>query len=160
MSAITPAARAPKPRMIVPQSVAKSGPVPSHYLRRPSGTVNINVRSFIFSTAGNVTSARPGVYTAWTPEDNYPTCDGFSSYPSLVLRGSPAATCPGGGYDGGGIFCADISFGGCTETYRLTGTFTDANNFAGRFYFTYTPVGLFADCGNCSTHSVPILLSR
>lgn len=30
-----------KELMIVPQSVAKSGPVPSHYLRRPSGTVNI-----------------------------------------------------------------------------------------------------------------------
>ena len=84
----------------------------------------------------------------WTPLDNNPGCG--SSGPPLRLKYSPPSTCPGGGFDGGGRYC-----GSCNEDYKLVGSFTTANDFVGRFFFTYT-----GSCFGCSTHSVPVQLYR
>ena len=47
-------------------------------------------------------------------------------------------------------------YGGCNETYSLTGAFTDDNHWTGTFTAAYTGGG----CYNCVTQTWPVTGSR
>ena len=94
--------------------------------------VNVEVDSFTIQTGGTVT--RPG-----------PTQPGSTL--TANMGNGTAAVCPGGSF-----VHARVLPGGCTETYRLTATFVDANTFVG----TYSASFSGADCngggsGLCGT---------
>lgn len=75
------------------------------------------------------------------------------SFAPVPLTGSNA-TCPTGPMDISGVATGD-----CTETYRLQGNFTTANDFVGTMTMTFTPAYGGA-CFDCVNQTRPVQLFR
>lgn len=91
------------------------------------GSVNYNIGSMHFTYAGGVLVVTAGSYT-------------------LTQPGPTSSTGPTGG-----MF--DVSYtvsGGCIETYRLVGTFSDADHFTGTWTSTFTEVDGSCAFGGCA----------
>lgn len=103
-----------------------------------SGSVNVNVSSFIFTASGASIVGSP-------------------SNPA-TMTGSPT-TCPSGSFLNSGSIA-----GGCTETYTLDGDFSDADTWSGVYTITFT--GADCDCfggqlgSPCISQTYPVTAAR
>ncbi len=103
-----------------------------------SGNVDVNVSSFIFSSAGATVDASPS--------------------DPVTMTGS-ATSCPVGSFTDSGTIP-----GGCAETYTLTGSFSDANTWTGTYKLTFT--GSQCSCFNgalgapCVNQIFPVTATR
>ena len=102
------------------------------------GMVNYNISSMRFTYVGGILSVMAGSFTLTQPGPTSPT--------------GPM----------GGSF--DVSYqvtGGCTETYRLVGMFSDANTFTGTWTSTYVETdGLSCTLSGCAPITVAVTGTR
>lgn len=102
------------------------------------GLVNVNIDSFIFSGDGASIAGSPSNPVAMT---------------------GAATTCPKGEFANQGVLQ-----GGCTETFKLTGSFTDANTWKGTYVIDFE--GQQCSCFNgqlgvpCIDQSFPVTATR
>lgn len=100
------------------------------------GSVNVNVNSFIFSNDGAMISSSP-------------------SNPKTMT--GAATTCPSGNFTNQGVIS-----GGCTETYKLTGSFTGPNTWTGTYdlIFTGSQCGCFGLDVPCVNQTYTVTATR
>jgi hypothetical protein len=100
--------------------------------------VNQNITGFVISANGGLASPVP------SSSQNYPL-DGAGQCPATLSY-------------------ADVRDGGCTESYALSGSFSDANTFTGTYTMSFS--GSDCDCfggtlgSACSDQSFPITATR